>query len=549
MPIMMDFLNRKKRSGHDANTLPYGKEHTRRIMAIANKVLRNLNCQGKWSDAGNNRVLDYVFQAGNFRLYVNESSPYANLTYPVFFSTPMENLNLIRSLCNQTNINTDQTKVIYTLNEEESEIDVHIVSSVYLEEKNAQAVLVRNMTDAFQWHTAFVRKFESMLDEQKKAKTDDLEASNNEFNRELFLLRQQEMRRQTSGEWRTNDTDCISLGQFLDKALSIIGITPVSLRLFAEDTTEVYTDNALEFDLARAICPTDGPVRKKAILSLVYTAEAQPGKEQWLTLQHNFEGDDRHTVWFRVACSSAPLGADRQHHGPQFTPVSVLMAYDKVSVKQWTDEFNYMWQDAVDKAAKGDTDSLSEEQKLIWMVEEPKLAELLYRGHKFFVAGRYYEALLYLENAYWRIQNSYESLSSQNRDAFFEVGYMVGFCYSELHQYTRAHYYLEIIDHLHRVKYTQEYVNAMVNMGDFRALSMVEDLLKKMEERLQDDDEPEGFLLSFVAFLRRRKAYLLVEHQRLEEAKTLLNAMLNDPACHDFAINELAYIQRMEKKE
>ena len=89
----------------------------------------------------------------------------------------------------------------------------------------------------------------------------------------------------------------------------------------------------------------------------------------------------------------------------------------------------------------------------------------------------------------------------------------------------------------------------MVNMGDFRALSMVEDLLKKMEERLQDDDEPEGFLLSFVAFLRRRKAYLLVEHQRLEEAKTLLNAMLNDPACHDFAINELAYIQRMEKKE
>ena len=51
----------------------------------------------------------------------------------------------------------------------------------------------------------------------------------------------------------------------------------------------------------------------------------------------------------------------------------------------------------------------------------------------------------------------------------------------------------------------------------------------------------------FLAFLNRRKAYLLVEKGRLEEAKGLLKRMLEDPASADFAISELAYIQKLEK--
>ncbi len=548
---MIDFFRKKKNTtpGREANFLPVGKEHVQQMKALVEKVLKNLNCQGEWKGTGSNQMLDFVFQSGNFRLYFNESSPYVNLTYPVFFSTSMENLNLIRSLCNQTNINTDLTKVIYSINEEKSEIDLHIVTSLYLEESSAQAIMVRNMTDAFQWHTAFVRKFESLLEEQKKNKTDDLEASNKEFDREMFLLRQQEMRRQPTGEWRTNSTGRISLGQFLDKALSLTDVTPVSLNLFADDASEEWQENILDFDLAKAICPENRPPRKRAVLSLVYINPALPGIEQWLTLQLSFEGDDKHTVWFRVTTCHTPLAKEKPQHQSGLLPLSVLMAMDRVSVKQWTDEFNYMWQDAADKMEKGDVDSLSEEQRLIWFVDNPKMAETLYKGHKLFVSGRYYEALLYLENAYWQLQDAYEHLSSQFRDAFFEVGYMVGFCYSELHQYTRAQYYLEIIEQLHRVKYTEEYVNVMVNMGDFRALNLVDDLLGKMSERLRDEDEPEAFLLAFVAFLNRRKAYLLVEHGRMEEAKALLNTMLEDPANRDFAINELAYIQRLEKKD
>ena len=65
-----------------------------------------------------------------------------------------------------------------------------------------------------------------------------------------------------------------------------------------------------------------------------------------------------------------------------------------------------------------------------------------------------------------------------------------------------------------------------------------------------DDDDDEQYepsntqLDSFISFVRRRKAYLLVSLGRYDEAKTILTAMLKEPENSDFALNELAYIQK-----
>lgn len=543
------FGNRKRKSKPDSNKLPLGKARVKEVRNIIDTVLKQVNCEVEWQESGVNQSVDFVFQTGNFRLYLSETSAFANLTYPLFFSTTMSNLSLVRSLCNQVNIESDLTKALYSLNEQKGEVEVHLVATLFLERTSAKAMLLTCMADCFQWHSAFVRKFETLEEEQKKRKTDDTEADKCDMDRELFLVRQQEMKRQHAREWRANATNGIALGQFLDKALSLNGILPVRLTLYADDTTQEWVDDIMDFNLAGVICPEDAPERKKAVLGLSYIDPALPGAEQWLTLQLNFEGDDKHTTWFRTTCCCTPPPNDNFHHRRLLHTVSVLMAFDRVSVKQWTDEFNYMWKDAADKVEKGDTDSLTEEQKMIWFISQPDLGKTLYRGHKLYLEERYYEAILYLENGYWYMQNEFDALTNQYRDALFEAGYIIGFCYLQLHQYIKAYYYLEITSHLHRVKYTQVFVNAAVNMGDFRALNIVEDLLSKMEERLQDEEEPEAFLLTFTAFLKRNKSYLLVEQNRLEEAKTMLNAMLNDPDNHDFAIGELAYIQKLEKKE
>ena len=48
-----------------------------------------------------------------------------------------------------------------------------------------------------------------------------------------------------------------------------------------------------------------------------------------------------------------------------------------------------------------------------------------------------------------------------------------------------------------------------------------------------------------MAFLKRRKAYILIDRKRYSEAKQLLEEMLNDPQSKEFAEGELKYIEQM----
>lgn len=53
---------------------------------------------------------------------------------------------------------------------------------------------------------------------------------------------------------------------------------------------------------------------------------------------------------------------------------------------------------------------------------------------------------------------------------------------------------------------------------------------------------------SFVSFLKRRKAFLLVRQGSYDEAEKLLKQLLDDPENSYFALKELAYIQKKKEK-
>jgi hypothetical protein len=54
--------------------------------------------------------------------------------------------------------------------------------------------------------------------------------------------------------------------------------------------------------------------------------------------------------------------------------------------------------------------------------------------------------------------------------------------------------------------------------------------------------------MSFNSFLKRRKSYVLIETGRYDEARAILNELLNDPDSSDFAMSELAYLQKITEK-
>ena len=54
---------------------------------------------------------------------------------------------------------------------------------------------------------------------------------------------------------------------------------------------------------------------------------------------------------------------------------------------------------------------------------------------------------------------------------------------------------------------------------------------------------------SFINFMRRRRAYALIDHHQLDEAEKAFTAMLDDPENSDYALSELAYIKRLRHSE
>ncbi len=128
---------------------------------------------------------------------------------------------------------------------------------------------------------------------------------------------------------------------------------------------------------------------------------------------------------------------------------------------------------------------------------------------------------------------------------FFEASYRIGFCLMEMEKPYTSAYYLELASNSGQYLHIQEYVNFLANTKDSQTLSFVEHILEKSSKPNEERAEEWNY---HIAFLKRRKAYALIETHRLEEAKAYLTKeLLNDPLCKDFAEGELNYIREQER--
>lgn len=136
---------------------------------------------------------------------------------------------------------------------------------------------------------------------------------------------------------------------------------------------------------------------------------------------------------------------------------------------------------------------------------------------------------------------NYESKDEFLWNIFYEASYRIGFCLMEMNKMNTSAYYLEIASHSMQYAHIQEYINFLSNTKDPQTLSVVEQVIANSPKpRNEDSLKAWNF---HMAFLKRRKAYALIEEGRYEEAKAFITReMLNDPQCKDFAQGELNYI-------
>lgn len=142
---------------------------------------------------------------------------------------------------------------------------------------------------------------------------------------------------------------------------------------------------------------------------------------------------------------------------------------------------------------------------------------------------------------------NYESKDELLWEIFYEASYRIGFCLMEMNKMNTSAYYLEIASHSMQYLHVQEYINFLSNSKDPQVISVVENVMANSPK--PENEEGLRAWNWHMAFLKRRKAYALIEEERFEEAKAFITTeLLNDPQCKDFAQGELNYIDEQLKK-
>lgn len=524
---------------------------------IVSKALKALNCTGEWRKEGDAALVRYTFQSGHFGIRIIGNCPQVELSYLFFAEAEMKDINIVRHVCNHFNLNSTGPRFSYSINEETNIIDMHILTPLLLDDDRAKDILSSAMVDMFLWQNSFIRSLTDVKKEAKSSATSDLEWSEKEVARDFFLLREQELRHQKKGaEWRQNDKEAATLKQWMDKVFGLVDVVFSELTVVT-DTVIVINDreSIASYNLSDTLIVDGAFVRQKAMLDLVFFLPAHPTTRRRMTFSIQQADGCDDVLYYQVVATLLPLpsGIGRPLHSKevQVQSHSVLLAYDLRSTKQLQDEFVYMWKEAKSKVANGEENQLTEEQRLIANVESVDAARFVYRSRTLHRQKRYYEAISCLENAYRLLNSNIDKKSLEERNLFLEVCYMLGFCYNELQQYDRAYYYLTFVTGVNRTLYAEEYVNCMIYLGDYRSLMTIDGILEDLHNSIVEDEEGEveQSVHPFLQFLYRRKAYVLVELHRFDEAEEMLRQMIDDPESGDFALDELAYIQQLREKD
>ena len=181
-----------------------------------------------------------------------------------------------------------------------------------------------------------------------------------------------------------------------------------------------------------------------------------------------------------------------------------------------------------------DTESLAEGlSEAVRLIREKRFMEALKLSKGVFVYARNQQA----EGVIDKLED--ESL----REIAYDAAYRAGFCLMELERMTTASYYLETASHALNYQYVQEYINCLSNTMDVRALPFIENVISHSPKPTSPEDIKAWEF--HMAFLKRRKAYVLIDFGRIAEARAYLTEMLDDPMNKDFARGELQYIDHI----
>lgn len=527
------------------------------VIASLEQLLKDNHCEYTIRQEENHStIISFEFQAAHFIASVRQQDDCVEITYPTMATAPVSQLELVRAKCNERNYGNMLFKYTYTVDHEKGQVQVHM--SFFNNRIDADQI-IHELKAAFHFQRDWLRDYDEAVALSRDNDTLDLESELYKHRREMFLLRHQELRHQLDGQVAhlATGTRALPLWQMLetvsplpDSSLLFMTVNTLGGQQRLEDEQSIRG-----YDLRRALVDGEGTqailARDYAVLDLHYR-QGQDEQPRLLTLSLTAEGQDDHCLYTRVTITQVPRNASRMNslsnENRQPRSVSLLIALDRSDDKQRQQEFDYMWSDALLKTRHGEQDSLNEDQYMLTQVHIADVAYNLYWGQQLFNGGRYYEAILHLENVFNSFRENFFEMKDNHKRVFMETAYKLGFCYNELGLNKQAFYYLDLMASDGNIRHTMELVNAMANSKDLRLFSYTEGVMEEVKRNFNEDDELPENIKDFINFLRRRRGYAYIDFNQLDKAETIFTQMLDEEDNADYAIHELAYIKKLRQQ-
>lgn len=537
---------------------------------IVRKLLEEMNCEYRVSedqDKHGQKRFFFTFQEGHFVLITKKDSWLADLLFMGIYSGKQANLSLIRSLCNSINATVNQQYLIYRMQAEKGEISVDVVSCLLINENNSDLknYFRSSLSNCFEMRMAFIENFERLDGQVGGDEAFDLEKTVFGRRHEQFLHHALEFKLSHAGHAivQRGEED-ITVGDLMRDFLQLPHPNLQRLAI-TTDHVDIITeaDKIASFNLIQTLIDDSGEapaaIRQNAKFGVNVSLTYSPVKESISPLRTvNFflqpDGTTKEAVFIRITITEPALpvstSIDAGSEQSEASAHTFLVAYDLKDAKQKFSEFEYMFTEAEQKKNENKTKELTDEQRYIMDISNPEAAQHAYWGKVYIGAERYYEAYIHLRNAWEILNDDFRALSEQERDSFVSITYDLGFCCNELGFYHSAYYYLDTLSNFRNYELLEEYIIALCNNHDFRAYYFIHACLEQATQETDDEDEetsPET--QEFYDFLRRRMAWICVDQGYYDEAQNILNEMLTEPTNSDFALSELAYIQKMKDEE
>ncbi|MDY4030084.1 MAG: hypothetical protein SOY69_02595 [Alloprevotella sp.] len=477
---------------------------------------------------------------------------------PSFYSYDVAKLDTLRCVINDMNSDPIRCRIFYQYNEEDHALYVSVnLTMIYNsrtfldlpqipDELNATAVL-------------FCEKVEGFLLMTDETGTCDPQQKAYVLNQRHHLASASMLDSLRPADNVTfNPTDAYPLGLFLRVVCGLEGVHFHSFEAMGENSVSISTPETLNaIDMSRrfprnSYCnPFVGCVRyhKEESDNVFHkVGELEAGKTLVfiISAENNEEDKERSLLVQIMRTSDVPGDEDGQYE----RTVRLLPASS--APEEQLMEFDYEWQEGRDAMAgrqKHRSETLTPAARTAALIDDDRVAYWTYWGTKAFMREAWDTAIVHLENAWREMSVRYAHLNDSEKEVFADVGYMLGMAHMRLQQWERSYFYLDGIQQVNRLDYSEAYVEMLSRSHDYRARPYLEAFVNNLnEQRAELPDNLPDEVEDFCRHLSRRLVELYILDKDYARARRLLTDMAKDSANADFVRRQRRRLSMLDPK-